>query len=81
MANVQIQVDILENGRSGYYLLSAGYKFSMKTRRNDKCYWRGVLRQCPATITTLNNILVVFGHGHNHPADFLGLAAEPSSAV
>ena len=77
MANAQVHVDFLENGRGGYYLLHAGYKFSIKTRRHERCYWRCVDRQCPATIITLDNIPVANGHPqHNHPANQFGLATD-----
>ena len=77
MANAQVHVDFLENGRGGYYLLHAGYKFSTKTRRHERCYWRRVDRQCPAIIITLDNIPVANGHPqHNHHANQFGLAAD-----
>jgi len=76
MANAQVEVNFLENGRGGFYLLHVGYKFSVKTRRNERCYWRCVERQCPATLTTLNNIPVSFRQNHNHPSDVASLAAD-----
>jgi len=75
MANEQVHVDFLENGRGGFYLLKDGYKYSIKSRRNDRCYWRCVNRDCRATLTTLNNIPISFGQEHNHPSDYLGLGA------
>lgn len=76
MANLQVQVNFLENGRGGFYLLNGGYKYSVRTRRNDRTYWRCVDRQWPATVVTVDNILVSFGRPHNHEGDFIGLAAE-----
>lgn len=76
MANEQVRVDFLENGRGGFYLLKGGYKYSIKTRRTDRCYWRCVNRECRATLTTLNNIPITFGEEHNHPSDYLGLGAS-----
>jgi len=32
MANAQMHVDYMKNGRSGYYLLHAGYKYSSKLK-------------------------------------------------
>jgi len=75
MANEQVHVDFLENGRGGFYLLKDGYKYSIRSRRNDRCYWRCVNRDCRGTVTTLNNIPIAFGQDHNHPSDYLGLAA------
>jgi len=76
MANAQLQIDFLENGRGGHYLLHAGYKYSIQKRRNDRVYWRCVLRQCAATLITLNSILVSLGQNHNHPTDTVSLAAD-----
>lgn len=76
MANLQVQVNFLENGRGGFYLLHAGFKYSVRTRRNNRTYWRCVDRQCPATVVTLDNILVSFGRPHNHEGDFIALAAD-----
>ncbi|XP_062618657.1 uncharacterized protein LOC134280266 [Saccostrea cucullata] len=44
MANLQVQVNFLENGRGGFYLLHGGYKYSVRTTRNDRTYWRCVRR-------------------------------------
>lgn len=75
MANLQVQVNFLENGRGGFYLL-AGFKYSVRTRRNNRTFWICVDRQCPATVVTLDNILVSFGQPHNHEGDFIALAAD-----
>ena len=56
--------------------LHAGYKFSVRTRYNQRTYWRCVVRQCPATVTTTDNILVNVFQPHNHDANFVELAAE-----
>ena len=76
MANAQVNLSFLENGRGGFYLLHAGYKFSVRTRYNQRTYWRCVVRQCPATVTTTDNILVNVFQPHNHDANFVELAAE-----
>ena len=57
-----------------FYLLHAGYNFSVRTRYNGPTGI--VLTECPATVTTTDNILVNVGQPHNHDANFLGLAAE-----
>ena len=62
MANAQVNLSFLENGRGGFYPLHAGYKF----RYNQRTYWRCVHRQCPATVTTRHILVNVF----------VGLAAE-----
>jgi hypothetical protein len=36
MANAQVNVDFLENGRGGHYLLHAGFKFSVRTSRSNR---------------------------------------------
>lgn len=59
------QMDFLNNGRGGFFLLHAGYKYSIRNKYNDRTYWRCVDRQCPATLTTCN-IVVAFGRLHNH---------------
>jgi len=76
MANAQIHVDYLDNGRNGFYLIHAGYKFSVKNRYKDRCYWRCVNRECNATVTTDQNVPVRFGNEHNHPSDITGITAE-----
>ncbi|XP_048737527.2 uncharacterized protein LOC125652381 [Ostrea edulis] len=76
MANAQVRVDFLENGRGGFFLLYGGFKYSVRNRYNDRTYWRCVDRQCPATLTTTNNIIVSFGRHHNHDDNYVGLAAE-----
>ncbi|XP_062581797.1 ficolin-1-like [Saccostrea cucullata] len=35
MANLQVQVNFLENGRGGFYLLHGGYKYSVIQKRED----------------------------------------------
>lgn len=57
-------------------LSSSCWKYSVRTRRNNRTYWRCVDRQCPATVVTLDNILVSFGRPHNHEGDFIALAAR-----
>jgi hypothetical protein len=69
MANAQIHIDYMENGRGGHYLLHTGYKYSIKIRRAEGVYRRCVLRQCAATLVTLNGILMSLGQYHNHSAD------------
>ena len=76
MTNLQVQVKFLENGRVGFYLLHGGFKYSVRTRRNDIAYWRWVDRKCPATIITVDNIHASFGRLHNHDGDFIGLAED-----
>jgi len=76
MANALIHVDYLDNGRNGFYLIHAGFKFSVKNRYKDKCYWRCVNRECPATVTTDQQTPVRFGSEHNHPSDITGITAE-----
>lgn len=66
MANAQVNVDFLENGRVEHYLLHAGFKFSVRTSRNNRRYWKCLFRNCLATIVTVNP---------NHPSDHIGLAA------
>ena len=57
-----------------FYLLHAGYKFSVRTRYNQRTDWRCVDRQSLATLTTTDNIIMICGQSHNHDADFVWLA-------
>ena len=66
----------LENGRGGFYILNGGFKYSVRTRRNDRTYWRCVDRQCTATVVIVDNIFVSFGRPHKHDEDFIGLATD-----
>jgi hypothetical protein len=43
MANAQVNVDFLENGRGGHYLLHVGFKFSVRTSRNNGVTGNGSL--------------------------------------
>lgn len=65
MANALVRLDFLDNGRGGFFLLHAGYKYSIRNKYNDRTYWRCVDRQGPAKLTC-NNIVVAFGRLHNH---------------
>jgi hypothetical protein len=41
MVNAQLNVDFfLENCRGGHYLIHAGFKFSVRTSRNNRRYWK-----------------------------------------
>ena len=57
-------------------IIFTGYRYSIKTRRAERVYWRCVLRQCVATLITLNGILMSLGQNHNHTADVVSLAAD-----
>ena len=57
-----------------FYLLHAGYNFSVRTRYNQRTDWRCVDRQSLATLTTTDNIIMICGQSHNHDADFVWLA-------
>jgi len=76
MANAQLQVAFLDNNRGGFYLIHAGYKFSVKSRRGERCYWRCVERQCRARITTIDSVPVGFNQDHQHPSDNIGITAD-----
>lgn len=76
MANAQVEVQYLDNGRGGFYLIHMGYRFFIKSRRNERCYWKCVDRQCPAAITTVENLPVSIRNNHSHDADFTGITAR-----
>ena len=57
-------------------IIFTGYKYSINTRRAERVYWRCVLRQCVATLITLNDILMSLGQNHNHTADVVSLSAD-----
>lgn len=75
MANAQLQVEFLDNNRGGFFLIHNGYKFSVKSHRDERCYWRCVNRQCSARITTVDNVPVSVGRDHTHPSDIVGITA------
>lgn len=76
MANAQLQVSFVDNERGGQSLVYQNYRFQVKTRRDDRVYWRCAVRTCRATINTLNNIPVKFNIQHNHPANPAKLEAN-----
>lgn len=69
MANAQINVEFVENSRGGQSLVYNNYRFQIKSRREERVYWRCAVRTCPATINTLNKIPIGFNLQHNHAAD------------
>jgi len=76
MANLAVRVDFIENGRGGHYLVQNGFKFHIKTRRNNRCYWRCVNGDCPASLTTVDNLPTGAGRPHNHTGDIIEVAAS-----
>lgn len=56
-----------------YFMVGKYLTYSVRTKRNDRTYWRCVDLQCQATAVTVDNIL---GRPHNHNWDFVGLAAD-----
>jgi hypothetical protein len=65
LANAQVNVDFLENGRGGHYLLHAGFMFSVRTSRNNRRYCKCLSRDCLATIVTVDNLPVSFGENQH----------------
>jgi len=57
-------------------LVHNGYHFHRKMQRNNRCYWRCVIHDCPATFTTVDDKPIGFGRDHNHEGDITGIAAN-----
>ncbi|CAC5414304.1 unnamed protein product [Mytilus coruscus] len=45
------------------------YKYRVKTKRGDRCYWRCIKSDCTATIKTLKRIPVDIRDQHKQPSD------------
>lgn len=69
MANAQINVEFIENSKGGQSLVYNNFRFQIKSRRDERVYWRCAVRTCPATIRTLNKIPIGFNLQHNHASD------------
>ena len=73
MANAQVNVRFVPNGRGGQYLVYLGFKFSIKSRRVNSIHWRCCRKDCTATINTRDNIVTSFGDPHNHEDDSINI--------
>ncbi|KAK3083881.1 hypothetical protein FSP39_004588 [Pinctada imbricata] len=69
MANAQLKYRYTENERGKPRLVYEDFRFQVKSRRDDRIYWRCSVRSCPARISTLHMIPTEPNPLHNHPAD------------
>ncbi|KAK3086401.1 hypothetical protein FSP39_017917 [Pinctada imbricata] len=69
MANAQLKYRYTENERGKPSLVYEDFRFQVKSRRDDRIYWRCSVRSCPARIATLHMIPTEPNPLHNHPTD------------
>jgi len=67
MANAQLDIRFVTNRLGNQNLVHNGYKFRVKYRRRNRCYWTCTTSNCPATMNTLDNIPTKMPTEHNHP--------------
>ena len=67
MVIAQLNVKFLGNRRGGQNLALHGYIYRVNRRGPDKVFWRCTIPECSVTMSTENNIPVIFGRQqHNH---------------
>ncbi|KAK3097880.1 hypothetical protein FSP39_014087 [Pinctada imbricata] len=76
MANAQLRVQFVRNERGNPSLVYNDNQYVVKLRRDERTYWRCSVRACPATVRTLNNILVGSNGTHNHSPDRIQLQVD-----
>lgn len=77
MANAQINVKFITNQKGGQNLAYNGFIYRIIRRNGDKSFWKCAVRNCPGSLSALNNIPVGFGRqAHNHPADEANVVAQ-----
>ncbi|KAK3093890.1 hypothetical protein FSP39_021504 [Pinctada imbricata] len=76
MANAQLRVQFVRNERGNPSLVYNDNRYVVKLRRDERTYWRCSVRACPATVRTLNNILVGSNGTHNHSPDRIQLQVD-----
>ena len=76
MANAQLDIQFVTNRLGNQTLVHNGYKFRVKTRKNDRVYWICTTRNCTATINTLNSIPTKLQINHNHDNDRVQLNVD-----
>ncbi|CAG2215508.1 unnamed protein product [Mytilus edulis] len=76
MANAQLDIKFTTNRLGNQNLVHNNYKFQIKSRRGDRCYWKCSTRNCPATVNTHNNIPTKVDANHNHPSDRMQLRVD-----
>ncbi|XP_069102956.1 uncharacterized protein [Argopecten irradians] len=76
MANAQIQVTFLRNKFGRQTIAYNGYIYCVKNNRGERTYWRCTIPDCPATLSTRNNIPTGNGcYPYNHPQDHAKITA------
>ncbi|XP_052099770.1 uncharacterized protein LOC127734131 [Mytilus californianus] len=61
------QLKYVKNKFGRASLVLGGYRYSAKTKRNNRIYWRCTIASCKATVNTHEGHLVKVGTPHNHP--------------
>ncbi|XP_052083749.1 uncharacterized protein LOC127721113 [Mytilus californianus] len=62
------QLKYVKNKFGRASLVLGGYRYSAKTKRNNRIYWRCAVPSCRATVNTHEGHLVKVGTPHDHPA-------------
>ncbi|CAC5375503.1 unnamed protein product [Mytilus coruscus] len=76
MANAQLEISFVTNRLGNQNLVHNGFKFQIKSRRGERCYWQCSSRNCPATINTCNNLPTKVSPNHNHQSDRMQLQVD-----
>ena len=70
MANAQLNVKLITNGKGGHNLALDGFIYRVNRRGEDDVFWRCIKLGCSAYLSTFNNIPTGFGRpNHNHPVN------------
>ena len=76
MANAQLDIQFVTNRVGNQTLVHNGFKFRVKTRKNDRVYWICTTRNCTATINTRNSMPTKLQNNHNHENDRIKLDVD-----
>ena len=76
MAYAQLDIQFVTNRLGNQNLVHNGYKFRVKTRKNDRVYWICTTCNCTATINTRNSIPTKLQINHNHENDRVQLDVD-----
>ncbi|XP_063436224.1 uncharacterized protein LOC134717657 [Mytilus trossulus] len=66
------QLKYVKNKFGRASLVLGGYRYSAKTKKHNRIYWRCAEPSCKATVNTHEGHLVKVGTPHNHPANQTG---------
>lgn len=77
MANALVNVRFIPNTYGGLNLVHLGYKYRIKTRKDNSVHWTCCKKNCPATINTnSNNRVTTYRNIHSHPSDDTSIAVD-----